>query len=84
MTMQYTAREVGDAKRELVLDLVECLKDPSVIPTLVYSAQRRAIRLTHAGIEWRKHRVRSKLYKGPLGALYDEFKPYQSKLYIEV
>jgi hypothetical protein len=82
--MMYTAREIGEAKRELVLDLLECRKDPSVTPCLVSSAQVKAIRLTQAGVDWRKHTVRSKLYKGTLGSLYDEFKPYQSSSFIEV
>lgn len=82
--MKYSAREIGVAKRELVLDLIECRKDPSAISILVVSAQMRAIRLTQAGVDWRKHRVRSKLYKGQLGALYDEFRPHQSSDFIEV
>jgi hypothetical protein len=85
--MKYSAAEVGEAKRSLVLDLMACRDilasgaDPTAMVTF---AQVSAIRLTQAGVDWRHHKVRSKSYKGLLGGLYDEFKPYRSTLLIEV
>lgn len=89
---KYSNKEIGEAKRQLVLDLVECIKEMSrklmdgspyvnteVVQSLTSYAQIRAIDLTREGIDWRNHTVRSKHFKGKLGDLYDKFAPYQSK-----
>ena len=85
---EYTPVEIGQAKRDLVLDLLEFKKiiqsEGRVSTTMMMAAQMGAIRLTQAGVDWRNHKVRSRSYKGLLGVLYDEFKQYHHKDFIEV
>jgi len=81
---EWEAKAMALAKRDLVLDLLECRKflaagDKDNLKVMVAYCQLRALQLKAAGVNWRLHRVRSKQYKGYLGALFNEFIPYQSK-----
>ena len=79
--------ELSIAKRELVLNLVYCLKHENDIQTLermVPYTQYRAINIFRVDKNWRKHKVRSKVYRGLLGDLYDRFSKYHSPLFIKV
>jgi len=77
------------AKRELVLDLVECIKmrnenDIEGLKSFVPYTQRRANLISHIDPNWRNHKVRAKCYTGFLGDLYDSFSEYHSDLFIKV
>jgi len=77
------------AKRELVLDLVCCIRLANEnnirgLISFVPITQHRAITILQFDKNWRKHKVRSKSYKGSLGDLFDRFSEYHSDLFIKV
>jgi hypothetical protein len=60
--------------RRMVLDLVSTWRFPRDRASMVMSADWHIRSLDARGVDWRKHRVRSKKYKGTLGGLYDKVK----------
>ena len=75
--------DLGYAKMQLVLDLVECKKmkannDIEGLQRMVPIAQFRAITLANFDSNWREHNVRSKKYVEKLGILFDEFSSYHN------
>ena len=84
-----TKAEITQTKRRLVLFLVIAQRylergDITAVKAIVPLAQYDAVGLTRASVDWRKHKVRAKTYKGLLGVFYDKFEPYQCSAFYKV